>query len=235
MSRDRTYFLLRKLHSLTGIIPVGAFLCAHLYINSGALLGECEFTEGVRTINSLPYLPYIEIGGILVPLAFHAFIGLYMVFVQSRYNNMTYNYSRNWWYSLQRLTGVLVFAFLAWHLWDLFIAKELGQLRLHQFYGHLGNGMSGDRVYLMLFVVGCLVASFHFTNGLWGFLASWGLVQSRRAQRVASWVLVAAGLVMFVAWLNIIIHFASGGSNAVPVQEPPRECTATHLVLDEGR
>ena len=40
MSRDRAYFILRKAHSLTGIIPVGTFLLAHLFLNSSALLGE---------------------------------------------------------------------------------------------------------------------------------------------------------------------------------------------------
>ena len=236
MSRDRTYFIVRKLHSLTGIIPVGVFLFAHLFINSGALLSECEFTEGVRRVNSLPYLPYIEAGGILLPLLFHAALGLYMVFVQGRYNNMAYNYSRNWWYTIQRLSGVLIFLFLAWHLWDLFLAKELGQLELTEFYGHLRDGMSNDRLYLTLFVVGCLVASFHLGNGLWGFLASWGLVQSRRAQRVAAWVAITAGVVMFVAWLNIIVHFATGGANMIPVQEPPRECVTSQVVLGgEGR
>lgn len=233
MSRDRTYFIVRKLHSLTGLVPVGVFLCAHLFINSGALLGECEFTEGVRGVNSLPYLPYIEFGGILLPLLFHGIIGLYIVIVQAKYNNFAYNYSRNWWYTIQRFTGVLTFAFIAWHLWDMFIAKLLGQMHLNEFYGHLDSNMSGDRLYLALYIVGTLVSTFHFSNGLWGFFASWGLFQSRRAQRVASWGFTAVGVVLFVAWINIIFHFATGGTNVVPVQEPPRDCVTTQLAAGE--
>jgi succinate dehydrogenase / fumarate reductase cytochrome b subunit len=229
MNRDRAYFILRKLHSLTGIIPVGTFLVAHLAINSGALLGECAFTDGVRLVNSLPFLPYIEIFGILLPISFHAVLGLGMIFLQARYNNMAYNYSRNWWYLAQRVTGVLIVAFLAWHLWDLWIAKELGHLVLGDFYGHLGTGMSTSQLYLAAMVVGSLAATFHLVNGAWGFSASWGILQSRRAQRVGGWTFGLVGIVIALAWLNIVVHFATGGSNAIPVQDPPFECTTAQL------
>lgn len=226
MSKGRASFLIRKLHSLTGIIPVGVFLCAHLFFNSAALYGECRFTDGVRAINSLPYLPYIEWGGIILPLAFHGLLGLYLAIVQARYNNGVYNYGRNWWFLIQRLSGVLVLLFLGWHLWDLMLAKLFGDLHLEQFYLHLGQGMSGDRLYLALFIVGCLAASFHFGNGLWGFTASWGIIQSRKAQRIAGRVFTLVGLVMFLAWFNIVFHFATGGMNAFPVQDDPVVCAS---------
>jgi succinate dehydrogenase / fumarate reductase, cytochrome b subunit len=229
MSKDVTFFLIRKLHSLTGVLPLGAFLCAHLYLNSAALYGECQFTDGVRAINSVPYLPYIEWFGIILPLAFHGLLGLYMLLVQSRYNNGVYNYSRNWWFLVQRLTGLLLFLFLAWHLWDLMLAKVFGDLHLELFYQRLDRGMSSDLLYLFMFVAGCLAASFHFGNGLWGFCASWGLLQSRRAQRLAGRALAVAALIMFLAWFNIIFHFATGGTNAIPVQEALVLCTAAQV------
>lgn len=234
MSRDRVYFVLRKLHSLTGIIPIGTFLLAHLFINCGALLGECAFGDGVRLVNSLPFLPYIEIFGIMVPIAFHGLIGLWMIFVQSRYNPFAYNYSRNWWYVIQRLTGVVIFGFLMFHLWDLWIAKEMGRMGLGDFYGHLDHNMSTNVYYLALMVAGSLAAAFHLSNGGWGFFASWGILQSRKAQRVGAWAFGAVGLVIAVAWLNIAVHFATGGDNMIPVQEPPNECvTAGPLALDD--
>ncbi len=209
------------------------FLISHLLINSGALLGRTSFTEGVRTVNSLPYLPYIEIFGIITPLVFHGLLGLYMVFIQARYNPMSYNYSRNWWYTIQRISGVALFAFLAFHLWDTLIAKSLGHLPMERFYMHLMDGMSQDMVYLTIFIVGTLAASFHLSNGLWGFCASWGILQSRRAQRTAGWMLGLSGVVLFALWFNIIYHFATGGVNAIPVQEPPLENSAAQLALGD--
>ncbi len=37
--RPETSYLLRKLHSLSGIVPVGAFLAEHFWSNSAALVG----------------------------------------------------------------------------------------------------------------------------------------------------------------------------------------------------
>jgi succinate dehydrogenase / fumarate reductase cytochrome b subunit len=233
MSRDRTYFILRKLHSLTGIIPAGVFLLAHLFLNSGALLGECNFTEGVRSISTLPYVHLIEVFGIILPIAFHGAIGLWMVIVQARYNSVSYGYTRNWMFFVQRLTGLLLVFFLGWHLWDTVIRKFMGQIRLEGFYQHLAQGMSGDLVFLAMFIVGTVAVSFHLSNGLWGFCASWGILQSRKAQRVGAWAFGAVGVVLVVAWVNVIFHFATGGPlgehNLFPVQEPPVECGATHL------
>ena len=234
MSRDRTYFLIRRLHSLSGIIPVGVFLLAHLLINSGALYGECAFTDGVRLVNALPYLPYIEIFGIMTPLAFHGVLGLWMVFVQARYNPVAYNYERNWWYVIQRLTGVVVFGFLLFHLWDLWVAKALGHMGLDDFYGHLDRSMSTSTAYLAVMVLGCLAASFHLANGGWGFFASWGILQSRRAQRIGSRVFLVVGVLLAAAWLNVAYHFATGGRSFIPVQEPPVPCATAQLqALDD--
>jgi succinate dehydrogenase / fumarate reductase, cytochrome b subunit len=236
MSRDRAYFILRRLHSLTGVIPAGLFLLMHGLINTGALLGECSFTEGVQLVNRTPYLPYVEIFGILLPLVFHGVIGLWMVFVQSSFNSLSYNYSRNWWYLVQRVTAVIVFVFLGWHLWDTWLAKQLGDIQLEGFYQHLVEGMSSDRVTLVMYTVGTLAASFHLMNGLWGFFASWGLTQSRKSQRAAGWLFGLGGAAFFALWLNIIFHFARGGTigpdNLIPVQEPPVVCGAEELAQD---
>ena len=37
---DRTYFTLKRLHSLTGVVPVGLFLLEHLYTNARSLQGR---------------------------------------------------------------------------------------------------------------------------------------------------------------------------------------------------
>ncbi len=36
---DRYHFLIRKLHSLAGVIPLGVFLLEHLFLNSYAWRG----------------------------------------------------------------------------------------------------------------------------------------------------------------------------------------------------
>ena len=49
-------FLLRKLHSLSGIVPIGAFLVEHLVSNFEALKGPAAYAAQVKFLNSLPFV-----------------------------------------------------------------------------------------------------------------------------------------------------------------------------------
>ena len=40
---DSQYFALKRLHSLTGVVPIGLFLLEHLYTNARALQGAAAF------------------------------------------------------------------------------------------------------------------------------------------------------------------------------------------------
>ena len=67
---QKHHFLLRKLHSLSGIIPIGAFLIEHLLTNSLAFAGPERFNKAVHGIHELPWLLALEVFGIFLPLAF---------------------------------------------------------------------------------------------------------------------------------------------------------------------
>jgi succinate dehydrogenase / fumarate reductase cytochrome b subunit len=49
-----TSFIWHKLHSLLGIVPIGAFLLEHLLSNFEALKGPIAYGEQVKFLNSLP-------------------------------------------------------------------------------------------------------------------------------------------------------------------------------------
>ncbi|HEX9860872.1 MAG TPA: succinate dehydrogenase, partial [Nitrospirota bacterium] len=66
---DNLFF--RRLHSLTGAVPLGAFLVFHLYANSFSLSGPAAYDEHVRFLRSLPYLHVLEWGLIFLPLLYH--------------------------------------------------------------------------------------------------------------------------------------------------------------------
>ena len=77
---DRNHFLMRRLHSLTGIVPIGLFLINHLLANSTAWLGAGHFNHHITLIHDLPWLKYIEVLFIFLPLAFHGLYGLLIAF-----------------------------------------------------------------------------------------------------------------------------------------------------------
>src|SRR5215203_1013036 len=98
-------FLLRKLHQLTGIVPLGLFFFVHMYTNSTALNGPEIFNKHVEDIHNMAYLLFIEIFGIFLPLLFHSIYGI-LISGEARHNVLGYGYARNWFYFFQRATGV---------------------------------------------------------------------------------------------------------------------------------
>jgi len=105
-------FILRKLHQLTGIMPLGFFLLEHFYTNSKALSGAADFNAAVKDLQSIPYILFVEIGGIFIPLIYHAVYGM-VITIEMRPNNLHYPYARNWFYTIQRMTGIILFFFIA--------------------------------------------------------------------------------------------------------------------------
>ncbi len=69
-------FLLRKLHQLTGIVPLGAFFFVHMFTNSKSMSGDKVFNDAVADIHHIPYLLFVEIFGIFLPLLFHSIYGV---------------------------------------------------------------------------------------------------------------------------------------------------------------
>lgn len=211
-------FLLRKLHSLSGVVPVGAFLVMHLFTNAKALGGREPFDHAVADINNLPFLPALE-AGILVPLLFHAGYGVKLA-LEARHNVRLYPTSRNWAFTLQRVTGLVAFAFIAFHLWQYRVQKLLGKLPHEHFYQALSADLSttvaGVPVFAVVYVLGVAACAYHFANGLFGFCTSWGITQSRRSQRLAGWAFAGLGAVLFFLGANTTLYFATGARFFVP-------------------
>ena len=89
-------FFLRRLHSLTGIIPVGAFLFEHILIsNATAISGPAAYARQVSFLASLPLVPLLELFGIWLPIDFHALFGFYFWF-RGDGITISYPWSGNW-------------------------------------------------------------------------------------------------------------------------------------------
>jgi succinate dehydrogenase / fumarate reductase, cytochrome b subunit len=215
LAQNRRAFLLRKLHSLSGIVPVGGFMVFHLWTNAKALGGQEPFDKAVSEINHTPYLPVLEWGLILLPLLFHAGYGMKLV-LDAKYNVGKYNTSRNWAFTLQRITGVLAFLFIGFHMYEYWGQKLAGKMAAEQFYPALCKNMSATvgpvPVVGLLYVLGIAACVFHFANGLWGFCFSWGVTISRRSQQYAAIVFGLLGLAVFFLGANTAIYFATGSS-----------------------
>jgi succinate dehydrogenase / fumarate reductase cytochrome b subunit len=192
------HFALRKLHSLLGIIPIGVFLCFHLFENSLSVKGGEYFTEHViHKIGNMPYVELMEIFFIALPILFHAIYGL-IIWFQGRSNVLRYGYFRNWMYWLQRISGVVAFAFIVTHVWGTRLQVLISDaVTKDNLFASLAGQIENPLV-LAWYIIGILASVIHFSNGIWLVLITWGITIGPRSQKIASWVCAIIGLILLV-------------------------------------
>ena len=189
---DATYFLLRRLHSLTGIVAVGGFLIEHVYTNAYILESAQAYNAQVAVIQKLPFLHVIEILFIGMPLAFHSLYGVAITFA-SQPNNLRYHYGANWRYLLQRVTGILALVFIVMHVWTMRFVNFPAD---GDFYGEVVTVMS-QPLSFALYLVGTASVVYHFVNGLWAGAIVWGVTVSTTSQRFFRLACYGLGMVLF--------------------------------------
>ncbi|MEM1355375.1 MAG: hypothetical protein AAGC44_04660 [Planctomycetota bacterium] len=212
---ERNHFLLRRLHSLSGILPVGLFVIAHLFTNAQMIWGQKPGPDGqsvfqheVDFIHSIPALLFVEIG-LWSAIGFHAVLGFYYTF-SGKHNVKNYKYKGNYRYLVQRITGILALVFIFLHIatlrwrWDIF--GWFTPFYAHGFYtdgGVVGEDVPMSLPYtayalkvswvvVLFYVVGVLSVVYHWSNGLWTAAISWGITVSESAMN--RWGLACAGL-----------------------------------------
>lgn len=186
-------FALRRLHSLTGVLPLGAFLGFHLFANSFSTKGDAAFNGVVNQLRSMPLLHFIEWGLLLAPFIFHMLVGLWIV-LTGQPNVLRRNYARNWSYLAQRVTAVVVFVFLVYHV----VSMKYVYLpdTPMDYYGILAAKFANPWIYGW-YVIALACAAFHIANGVCTFCMTWGITVSKLSQRVVAALAAAGGFTLF--------------------------------------
>ena len=211
---SRTFFL-RKLHQLSGLVPLGVFLLEHFYTNSKALAGAESFNEAVADLQAIPYILLIEIGGIFIPLIYHAVYGL-VITMEARPNNLAYPYPRNWFYLIQRITGVVLFFFIFFHVLNFRFGMIPG---LNEVSVAHRPDLAFDIVsrefrmvpIFIIYMIGITATVWHLANGIWLFLVDWGITIGDRAQRFAGYACLGFGVVLLLVGINAAVAFIRPG------------------------
>jgi len=198
-ARGRSPFLLRRLHSLTGLL-FGGYILVHLLVNATLIQGgkgtNDVFQTQVNKIHSLPFLMAIEWTFIYFPLLFHTFYGIYLTVTWSP-NVSNYPYGRNWAYVMQRVSAMIIVAFVIFH-----ILGMKGLLGTYLSFEPLNAAASTARhvrshwtVAYLVYPVGVLASCFHLANGFYTAAITWGLTVSKAAQK--RWGMVCVGIFVF--------------------------------------
>ena len=202
LSKDSEFYL-RRLHSLLGIIPVGLFLAQHLVINHFATQGPEAFNKASHFMESLPFVLFLEWFVIYLPLMFHAFYGVYISFT-AKNNTQRYGTFRNWMFLLQRITGVILVVFIAWHIFETRFQKAIGADEVN--FDMMADILANPLMFVF-YVVGVVSATFHLANGIWSFLVSWGITQSPKSQRISTYVTIGIFLALTVIGVRSLLAF----------------------------
>jgi len=201
-----------RILSLTGVLPLGAFLVIHLGFNVRALGGELAFARAVSVADRVPGLPVIEALLVFAPLLVHAALGLWMT-VTRRPLAVPSPYPRALRVAM-RATGVLVLAFLAMHLPELRFRLAGTRPDAGQLMTFLGEDLSDMRGGLpwrgALYLLGSACATFHFVVGLWGFFASSVRGMEDGARRRAAWWAFGVGASMWILFVAVTVYHATG-------------------------
>ena len=203
-------FLLRKLHQLTGVVPLGVFFFVHMWTNSAALNGAKSFNKHVQDIHDMPYLLFLEIFGIFLPLLFHSVYGI-LISAEAKPNTLAYGFARNWFYVFQRVTGVYLFFFLLFHILNFRFGLVPG-LNLTPVAGNADKAfaiVAGEFQIpwvMVVYILGVLATAWHLAYGFFLFAVDWGIVIGEKAQKVT--VTACLGLAVFLSFIGINAAFA---------------------------
>ena len=199
-TRPETDYLLRKLHSLTGIIPVGAFLAEHFWSNSYALVSASQYDAKSQELQTIPFRVLVEWLFIFLPMLYHGGYGIY-IWLHGKSNVSAYPWVGNWLYTAQRYTGLIAFAYIAWHLYT-----ERWLTHGRSTYADVDTLLQNPYA-LTFMLVGVLASSFHLGVGIWNFLCKWGLAATVKAQRAAGALGATVGIAFSVVGVLIVLSF----------------------------
>jgi succinate dehydrogenase / fumarate reductase, cytochrome b subunit len=242
---QRHHFLLRRLHSLSGIVPAGIFVIMHLFTNFQMWPAIFDprapgFQHEVGFIHSLPALLILEIS-IWLGIGFHAILGLVYTFTGNNKwgvpESTHYHYFDSWRYVLQRVTGILALIFILFHVatlrwrWSLPIQTPF-YVTVNTPEGEVKTAMASTALALQygwwvvaLYVIGAYSVIYHWCNGLWTAAISWGLTVSVAAMRRWGAVCAALGVVLAVFSAGAIL-------GALRYQPSERERQAIRYAID---
>ncbi len=215
----RNHFLLRRLHSLTGLV-FGGYIVVHLIVNASLIQGGGTpdvFQAQVNKIHDLPFLIAVEWGAIFIPFLFHLVYGTWVIF-SGQPNVLRYSYAKNWFYVLQRASAIVLVFFILFHVLamkGLFggtlqfePAQATASVRRHM--------TAAPLVGYVIYPIGIIASCYHLANGFWTAAITWGLTISAAAQR--RWGYACVGIFALTLGCGFLALIAAVSNGAIVIR-----------------
>ena len=201
------YFIARRLHSLTGLV-FGGYLVVHLLINATLIQGASEgggptvFQVQVDKIHSLPFLPAVEWAFIYLPILYHTVYGIWII-ATGQPNVLRYGYGKNVYYTLQRLSAIVLVLFIVFHILSMkgVFGGDVGRALTFAPVQYATESTARHMnaawwVWGIVYPIGILASCYHTANGFWTAGISWGVTVTQHAQR--RWGVACIGIFLFM-------------------------------------
>jgi len=213
-------FLWRRLHSLSGIIPIGAFLVEHIVSNFETWNGPLAYAQQVKFLNALPLVRVLEWTLIFIPLLFHALYGVWIAF-RGRVNVNVYPWASNWMYISQRVTGLIAFAYILQHvIRERFMGVQLPE-HPGAAFAKVQHELANPWI-LAIYVIAMIATTWHFAYGIWLFAAKWGITPGDKARKRFGYVCAAGGTALCVMGLlsiyAVVYKYPNAPADVMPAQ-----------------
>jgi succinate dehydrogenase/fumarate reductase cytochrome b subunit len=229
----------RRTHALCGLLA-GCFLVLHLIIGATGL-SPAAYQGNIDLIHSVVgRLPTMTAAGIFLLFLYQAASGIYLLRKEGiRYNVKKCNRGSKLNFFLQRLTGMVILAFLLFHVgtmheWGLHAVYRVTHWAVLQRYaaGSLfqpqgaafrstaeafgtfcGAWSLGNGLVAGFLLLGIWATAFHAGNGAWTGAVIWKLAPTPEAKRIVHFVRLAVVGVLFlagtVAWYSFTLSHAA--------------------------
>jgi succinate dehydrogenase / fumarate reductase, cytochrome b subunit len=212
VSLTKENYVLHRIHSLTGVVPVGYYMAQHLALNTFSLGGAASFNGVIAFFEGIPkhILLAMEAFMIWLPLLFHAVYGIFIAArAENNYFATKYKFAHNRMFWLQRASGIVIFVFLIYHVTTTTVAKYIYNnpelIKFNAWHDKLHNPLI-----LLLYIVGIASASYHLGYGIWNFCIRWGITISEAAQgrimKISAAVAIALTLMGWAALAGFLIN-----------------------------
>jgi succinate dehydrogenase / fumarate reductase cytochrome b subunit len=203
----------RRLFTLSGVAPLGAFLVLHAITNARAVRGETAFVAAVHAYERVPALTALEILFVYAPLLFHTAYGVWLVATRKPLAASS-PFAPPWKLAV-RATGVVAALFLVLHLPELRFrtpgARPSGGQLLTWLAADLSRTSHGWPLVAAAYLFACACATFHFAAGSWGVFASTRFAsEDPHAKRRSAWAAALGGVALFVVFANTVVLHATG-------------------------
>jgi succinate dehydrogenase / fumarate reductase cytochrome b subunit len=205
-------------------------MCVHLLVNASVNNGAATFQKNVYNIHQLgALLPVVEWLFIFLPILFHAIIGV-MIVAGGLPNSNHYRYAANRRYTWQRITGMIAFVFIFYHVfhmhgwfhnesWLANVVHPLGGGQFRPYNATSTAGVALSAIPTVLYAIGVLASVFHFSNGLWTMGITWGVWTSAAAQSRATVACAGLGAILAVVGLSGIFGLRSAVATPQRLEE----------------